>query len=303
MLNATLFLASALIWGSTWYVITFQLGVVPAEWSVAYRFALSAVAMLVFCLATGRRLAFSRIDHLAMAALGLFLFSSNYVLVYWGTHYLTSGLVAVTFSTMIVFNIFNGVVFLGQSVEPRVATSAAGGLVGLILIFWPEFEGFDLTGDTATGLAMCLVSSYMASLGNTVAASARIRALPVVQVNAWGMAYGALATAFFAWVTTGGPVLDGSFDYAWSLVYLALIGSIVAFSCYLALIKRIGIGRAGYVAIAIPIVALAISTAYEGYQWTPLAVAGLLLVIGGNAAVISRRTKPAPARRCEAAAE
>ena len=303
MLNATLFLASALIWGSTWYVITFQLGVVPAEWSVAYRFALSAVVMLAFCLVTGRRLAFSRVDHVAMAALGLFLFSSNYVLVYWGTHYLTSGLVAVTFSTIVVFNIVNGMVFLGQSVEPRVVASAAGGLVGLILIFWPEFEGFDLTGDTATGLAMCLVSSYMASLGNTVAASARIRALPVVQVNAWGMAYGALATAFFALATAGGPVLDGSFDYAWSLVYLALIGSIVAFSCYLALIKRIGIGRAGYVAIAIPIVALAISTAYEGYQWTPMAVAGLLLVISGNAAIISRRTKPAPSRRCEAAAE
>lgn len=291
-----LYLTSVLIWGSTWLAITFQFGTVPPVVSVVYRFALAGLILLAWARLKGLRLRFSRDEHLWMALQGALLFGGNYVCVYLAETHVASGLVAVAFSLLVVLNIVGSRIFFGTPLRPATMLGAALGLTGIVLVFLPEFARDTGKGSPALGISLSLVGALTASLGNIVAYRNHGRGLPVVQMNLFGMLYGAILVGAVA-VVTGQPFrFDGSVHYLLSLVYLAVFGSILAFGAFLALLGRIGADRAGYVTVAIPIVALLLSAAFEGLQWRPSLVAGILLCVGGNFAVLWKKA-PAPAGR------
>jgi drug/metabolite transporter (DMT)-like permease len=198
MQNSFLYIVTVLIWGSTWLAIKFQLGLVAPELSVAYRFLLASLLLFAFSAARGLRLRFDRRAHGFMALQGFFLFSLNYVLVYLAEIYVTSGMVAVLFSSIIIFNVVFGALFLGSPVRAPVVLGGIVGVFGLILIFWPEISGFGLAGGKALGLTLAVVSSVSASLGNIISARNQREQLPIVQTNAYGMLYGAAFMFLFA---------------------------------------------------------------------------------------------------------
>jgi len=286
--SASLYLASVLIWGSTWYAIKFQLGVVAAEVSLVYRFGLAALILLLYCLLTRRRLKYSAREHGFIALQGLFLFSSNYLIFYWATELLTSGIVALMFSTVILMNIANGAIFMRLRVSRRVVIGAVFGIFGIAAIFWSEVSGVENNAATWRGLWMCLIATYFASIGNIISARNQKNAIPVVQTNAFGMAYGALIMAVFALLGQVPFNYDSAIAYSLSLIYLAVFGSILAFGCYLTLIGRIGADKAAYAAVLFPVIALGISTLFEDYQWTPRAICGFALVLLGNYIVLTK---------------
>jgi drug/metabolite transporter (DMT)-like permease len=286
--TSVLYLVTVLIWGTSWYAMELQL-VLPGELAIAYRFVLAAAMLVGFCLATGRSLRFSRRDHLFMALQGFFLFGINYILFYWAAVYLVSGLLAVCFSTITVMNIANGALIYRQRVDPKVALAAALGLVGIGLVFWPELAKVELSRAAAIGLAMSLVATYAASLGNMVTVRHSRARIPVIEANAIGMSYGALFTLAIV-LARGIP-----FEFVWSasflgsLFYLAFFASVIGFGCYLTLVQRIGADRAAYASVLFPIVALAMSTVLEGYRWSAAAGVGVALVLVGNLLVLVRR--------------
>ena len=301
MTNIILYLTTVLIWGTTWYGIKMQLTGVPIEWSLVFRFGLATALLFAYCLITGRKLKFPWEDHKIFIMLGFFLFSVNYYFSYRGVEFLTSGLVAVVFSTLSIMNILNATIFLKNPLDPRVLGAALIGLGGIGLIFWPELESFSLTDDTIVGVGIALFGTWVASIGQTTAARERAKALPLIRLNAWGMLYGVIFLTSYT-VVSGVPfAFDTSPAYLGSLVYLAVFGTIVAFLCLLALIKRIGAARAGYNAIGWPVVALLISTFMEGYQWTPPALAGLAMVLGGNVLVLRLKARVTPQTEAAAA--
>jgi drug/metabolite transporter (DMT)-like permease len=292
--SASLYLASVLIWGSTWFAIKFQLGVVAAEVSLVYRFALAAAILLVFCLLTRRSLKYTLEQHAFIALQGLFLFSSNYLIFYWATELLTSGIVALMFSTVILMNIVNGALFIGTRVSPRVIVGAGFGIAGIAAIFWSELGLVENNAATWRGLWMCLLATWFASLGNIISARNQGRGIPVVQSNAWGMAYGASIMLVYALVGGVSFDYDPAPAYSVSLLYLSVFGSILAFGSYLTLIGRIGADRAAYAAVLFPVIALGLSTLFEDYQWTARAVFGFTLVLLGNYIVLTKRKPPEP---------
>ena len=291
--SASLYLAAVLIWGSTWYAIKFQLGVVAAEVSLVYRFALAAAVLLLFCLLTRRSLRYSPRQHGFIALLGLFLFSTNYLIFYWATELLTSGIVALMFSTVILMNIINGALFMRMRVSTRVIAGAVLGIGGIAAIFWAEVSAVENSADAWRGLWMCIVATYLASIGNIVSAYNQQQGIPVVQANAWGMAYGAAIMGLYALISQVPFNYDPAPAYTVSLLYLSIFGSILAFGSYLTLIGRIGADRAAYAAVLFPVIALGISTLFENYQWTPRALFGFALVLLGNYIVL---TKPRTGR-------
>jgi drug/metabolite transporter (DMT)-like permease len=286
--SASLYLTSVLIWGSTWFAIKFQLGVVAAEVSLVYRFGIAAAILLLFCLASGRRLAYSLRQHGFIALQGLFLFSSNYLVFYWATGLLTSGIVALMFSTVILLNIINGAILLRTPVRARVIVGAMLGIGGIAAIFWSEVSGAGDNADTWRGLWMCVLATWFASVGNIVSARNQKNGIPVIQTNAWGMAYGAAIMAVYALISGVPFNYDPSFAYSVSLLYLAVFGSILAFGSYLTLVGRIGADRAAYAAVLFPVIALGLSTLFEDYQWTLRALFGFALVLLGNYVVLTR---------------
>ena len=292
--SASLYLASVLIWGSTWFAIRFQLGVVAPEVSLVYRFAIAALILLLFCLLTRRSLRFNLRQHGFIALQGLFLFSTNYLIFYWATGLLTSGIVALMFSTVILMNIVNGAIFIGTRVSPRVVLGAGFGIAGIAAIFWSELGRVENNADTWRGLWMCLIATWFASVGNIISARNQAVRIPVIQSNAWGMTYGALIMAGYALFGGVSFDYDPAPAYSLSLLYLAVFGSILAFGSYLTLVGRIGADRAAYAAVLFPVIALGLSTLFENYHWTPRAVFGFALVLLGNYIVLTKTRKIEP---------
>jgi drug/metabolite transporter (DMT)-like permease len=290
MKNNLLYVVTVIIWGSTWIGIKFQLGTVDPMVSVVYRFALSAFLLLLFCKMRGLNLRFSVKEHTFMALLGLLLFSVNYWLVYVAEVYLTSGLVAVLFSSIVFMNIANGALFLGTPVEKKMVAGAVVGILGIGLIFMHEIESFDLTDKSLLGLALGFSSVLLASFGNITSARNSKHNIPVLQANAFGMGYGALALAILALGLGKEFSFSATLPYMTSLMYLAVFGSIIAFTSYLTLIKSIGADKASYSIMVVPVVALIISSFFEGYVWSFSAIAGLILVVGGNFLALYRRS-------------
>ena len=288
MHNGLLYIITVIIWGSTWLAIKFQLGVVSPELSVAYRFGLSAAILLVFSLIRRLPLRFDWHAHAFMALQGLFLFSMNYILVYLAEGYLTSGLVAIIFSMIVILNVIFGAVFLRNPVRINVVIGALVGFAGLLLVFWPELSSFDFSSERALGVGLTFLGAISASLGNIISARNQRQDLPVVQTNAFGMAYGAVFMLALALLRGAQLAFDPSVGYVLSLLYLAVFGSVIAFYTYLTLLGRIGPDRAAYVTVLFPIIALLLSTLFEGMTWSLIQLAGVALVLLGNVVVLVR---------------
>ena len=286
MHNSLLYLVTVLIWGSTWLAIKYQLGIVAPEMSIAYRFTLAAAILFIFSLVRRLPLRFSLRTHGFMMLQGLLLFSLNYILVYLAEGYLPSGLVAIIFSMIIILNVIFGAIFLHNPVRIHVVLGATVGLFGLTMVFWPELSSFDFSSERALGMALAFIGVIIASLGNITSARNQRHGLPVVQTNAYGMAYGALFMLVLALFRGTKLEFDPSIEYVVSLLFLAIFGSVIAFGSYLTLLGRIGPDQAAYITLLFPIIALMLSTIFENITWSISQLAGVALVMFGNAIVL-----------------
>ncbi|MGH2581726.1 MAG: DMT family transporter [Anaerolineales bacterium] len=293
MPSSLLYLIATLIWGSTWLAITFQLGVVPPEMSVVYRFGLASALLFGFARLRGLPLRFTAKQHAFIALEGFLLFSLNYVLVYFAEVFVTSGLVAVVFSTATLFTVFFSAIFLRTKLHGAVVFGSLVGIIGLGIIFLPELTDFALEGSRTLGFLFALLSAISAALGNIVAARNQRNQLPVVQTVAYGMLYGTLLTLLYALISGTTLVFDTSVSYIVSLLYLAIFGSVISFVSYLTLLGRIGPDRSSYIAVIIPVIALVLSAFFEGLRFNSLQFFGVVLVIAGNILVVYRRQKVA----------
>ncbi len=283
MPSSVLYGLVVLIWGTTWYAIKFQLGVVAPEISLVYRFSIAAICLFIYARMVGSPMRLSWRDHRFIGLQGATLFCLNYWLTYLSTQFLTSGLVAVMFTSIIFFNLVNSRLIFGIPVEPRVLGAAAAGMLGVALLFLPELRSAAGNQAVMHGCLLALAGTYLASLGNMAAMRNTGSGMPVVTVNAYGMAYGAATLAVIA-LLRGTPItFDPSWSYVVSLLYLSLAGTSLAFGLYLALLKRIGAARAAYTSVLFPVVALLVSTMFEGYRWSVPAFIGLMVLLAGNA--------------------
>lgn len=192
------------------------------------------------------------------------------------------------FSSIVFMNIANGSIFLGTEVEKRMIAGAVIGIIGIVLIFLPEIKSFDLSDKGIFGLAIVFLSVLLASFGNIISARNTKNRIPVIQVNVFGMAYGAVFLALVAIMAGKEFTFTVSIPYISSLVYLSIFGSIIAFGSYLTLIGSIGADKASYAIMIVPVVALVLSSFFEGYAWNQASVSGLLLVVGGNYLALKR---------------
>jgi len=289
--NTTLFVIASGIWGSTWLAITYQLGTVPPQVSVAYRFALAALMLAAYCLATRRSLRFPRRAHPMLALFGATLFGLNYIGVYLAERYVASGLVAVVFSTIVFMSPVGMRIVYKEPLTLRTLFAAALGVTGVALLFLPELRAARNGGAAAVGIGLAFGSTAIATIGNMVAVRNYKIGLPTFPATTWGMAYGALSAAMVAFILGVPWTFEWTAGYTLSLVYLALFGSVIAFGAYLTLLKNVGAAPSSFVGVATPVIALLLSTLFEGYRWTWVSVIGIVLAVAGN--WLALRAKPA----------
>ncbi|QEW08020.1 DMT family transporter [Nitrincola iocasae] len=289
-MNAILYITTVLIWGTTWIAIAFQLGEVPVALSVFYRFALAGATLLICLVLSGRLRRIGTRDHLFCLLQGMCVFCFNFLLFYTATQYITSGLISVVFSMAVLFNAVNSALFFRVTITPRIYLANGLGLSGMLLLFWPDLSGEQLDLEVFFGMGCALLGTYGFSLGNMISLRHQRKGLDLLSTNAYAMSYGALTLLCIVLVSGTPFVLDTRMSYLGALFYLAIFGSVIGFGAYFALIGRIGAGPAAYATLLFPLVALGISTFYEGYVWTLPALAGLVMILIGNAVMFIKTT-------------
>jgi drug/metabolite transporter (DMT)-like permease len=284
-----LYTVTVLVWGVSWHVMLYQT-VVAVELSIAYRFMLAAALMIGFCVATKRSFRFSLRDYGLMGLLGLFLFSTNYILFYYALPYLVTGLLAVVFSLITVMNLVNSAILFGQKIELRVAVAAAFGLVGLALTFWPDEH--EVKQGLMLGLGLAVLGTLSASFGNMASIGLGRRGVGVVESNTVGMTVGGIISFAFAMFNGAPLIYNPAPSYTISLLFLALFATVIGFGCFLTLARRIGAARAAYSSVLFPVVALALSAWVEDYRPPVEAILGMALILVGNVFALWRRNPP-----------
>ncbi len=284
------FLGCVLIWGSTWIAIRYQLGTVPPEWSIVYRFSLAALITAIVIVSQRIRPSASLKQHLLLLGYGLFQFCLNFIFVYHAEKTVPSGMMAIIFGLMVITNPVLARLFMAI---PMTALTLLGGLVsvvGVALMFLPQIREFSLADAQVRGLGLAFVGVLAASVGNIFSAQPDLKKLPVLTTNLWGMAYGASLTALYASVHVGAPVFDGRWEYIAGLAFLAVFGSVVAFTFYVTIIRKLGLAVAAYTSVLIPIVALIWSTLDGEFHWQVLTLLGVGLALAGLLIAVRRRT-------------
>lgn len=279
-----------LIWGSTWLVIRDQLGVVPAPWSVTYRFLIASAAMFGYALITRTPLRIPRSAWPLILLVGLGQFVANFNFVYRAEAYITSGLVAVVFALLLVPNAVLGRIFLGQGLSRPFLLGSAVAMGGVALLFAHELrlDGAD-RGATIAGIGLTLLAVLAASASNVAQASEQARKIPVAALVAWSMGVGTVGDGALAWAMAGPPVFEFRPGYVAGLLYLGLAASALAFLLYYRIIREIGAARAAYSSVLIPIIAMTLSTVFEGYRWSATAAVGGALTLAGLVVALSAR--------------
>ena len=293
------FATVVLVWGSSFLPLRLQLGEVAPEVSGVWRFAIASAIMFGWVLVAGHRVRFSATDHGRFVLLGALLFSLNFASAYYSGFYLTSGLIAVVFSLASVINPLLAAALSRKLPEPRVVVGALLGVAGVALLFGPEIVAVRASSDTMLGLGLALAATVLFCVGNMFSAAFQRRGLAVLSASSWSMFYGMLWFAGIAILRGETFTVEWNARYLLSILWLAIPSTVFAFAAYLTLLGRVGAGRASYSTVLVPVVALAMSTAFEDYTWTISAALGVLFVLIGNVVVLSvgAQAKPTAASR------
>ena len=291
MSNFILFLVTLFCWSPTWYVIKFQLGYVDPLVSVFYRFLIASIIIFIYLIFKKKNLKFSLNYHIWFLFFGICLYSLNYVFFYLSNTYLISAFPAIVFSTVVIMNILGEGFYFKKKPSLKTLLGAIIGMIGIMIIFNDEVFNFSLTNGTHVGLFLALLGTFCASTGNMVHQRNLNNNFPLLPTIAFAMLYGSLITFIITQIRGTELLFEFTFSYIASLAYLSIVGSIFAFIFYLSLLERVGAGRAGYVGVVMPVLALLISTVFEGLEWQLDLIIGLPILIVGAVLVINQKIK------------
>lgn len=281
-MNAVLYLSVVMIWGTTWIAIVMQQGAVPVTVSIFWRFLVAALAMLLIFGLSGRLKKISLRDHLFCLAQGCCVFGFNFVCFYHASAWISSGLESVIFSMAVLYNAVNSMIFFRQRPHKNLVPAAVLGITGIVALFWHDLMAADVAPSLLAGIGLSALGTFGFSLGNMISTRHQRHGLAIVTTNTWAMLYGALVMAIISLVKGDSFMPDISLPWLGSLLYLAIFGSVIGFGAYFALVGRIGASQAAYSTLLFPLVALTLSTLFEGYVWHSNAVLGVLMILAGN---------------------
>lgn len=300
MPSSILFVAACLIWGSTFWAITLQLGQVAPTVSIVYRFALASSVLFAWCLLRGEKLRLSWAAQRWTILQGCCSFGLSYIGTYFAEQYVVSALVAVLFALMVFWNPILSRIAFGTPLTWRTWAAGSVAVAGVVLLFFHAIADSlrDVVaggqGHFILGIALALGATIASAVGNTLVVKVRQQESNVLVTMAWGMLWGTLLVALFALARGDAFVMPPTPTYWGGLLYLSLFGSVIAFACYFTLIDRIGTQKAVYIGVVTPVISVLMSIRLEHYRPGWMEIAGMVVCIASVAWAL--RSPSAPAR-------
>jgi drug/metabolite transporter (DMT)-like permease len=280
-----------LIWGSTWLAIKLGLEGVPPFLGAGLRFALAAAILWALVFAAGLSPRLSPRGRRAALVAGVLGFGICYSLVYWAETRVASGLVAVLCAVApLITALLTAFVARTETLTPRKGAGIVIGIVGVAVLFWPA-------GGTASADSLGLLAAFVSSVGaagNLVAQSLWSKNDDARVLNAWSMSLGSALILLLSLAFERGAAVSWSPANVGAIVYLAVLGSVVAFLSYYRLIRALPATQVSMITLIFPVVALLLGRAFLGETLTANAAAGIALIIGGVGLALARKRGAAP---------
>jgi drug/metabolite transporter (DMT)-like permease len=289
MPSSVLFTIASLIWGSTFWAITLQLGDVPPAISVVYRFGLASATLFLCCLLRGDRLLLPWRTQRWMMLQGFLTFGLSYVCTYNAEQYLVSALVAVLFALMVFWTPICARIGFGTPIATRTWIAAGAGMLGVTLLFYHSIAAawHDIlaggSGKFLLGVALAMIATISSSAGSVVVSKVREQSSNLMLTMAWSMLWGTSLVAAWALLSGQQFVLPQQPKYWMGLLYLSLFGSVIAFNAYFTLINRIGSQKAVYIGVITPVISVLLSIKLEHYRPGPLEFLGMAVCLASVA--------------------
>lgn len=289
-MNLMLYFSVVMIWGTTWIAIFLQQDAAstPVLVAVFWRFLLASLTMLLILKLIKRLRQLDKRDHLFCLLQGCCVFGFNFVCFYHAAAWISSGLESVIFSMAVIFNALNSWIFFRQRPSVRLIPAAILGLGGIVALFWHDIQAAHPAPQLLWGVGLSALGTLGFSLGNMISTRHQRLKRDVLTTNSYAMLYGAMVMALLALLN--GDSLAPALNMQWlgAMSYLAIFGSVLGFGAYFTLVGRIGASQAAYSTLLFPLVALTLSTLYEGYQWHSNALVGLVMILAGNMVMFAR---------------
>lgn len=281
------FIGMSLAWSFSWFAMKLQVdSFLPLELSVFYRFALTSLSMFALCFVSKQRLALTKKEVPFFFFIGLSNFFLNFLIGYYAVKFIPSGVIAVTFSLSIISSEIISSFIDKRKMEKKVLISSAIGFVGLAFFIFPSLK-FSENSDmmrTLIGFALSLVMMVIYSGGNVlVGKNRKINSTPLYTSIAYGSGFGAVFLLAINLIEGNQFAFDFSAKYLFSLGYLVIFASVIAFICLFYLIQKIGSAKANYTALIYPALALVVSSFFENFQFNALNVIGFFMIISALA--------------------
>jgi drug/metabolite transporter (DMT)-like permease len=287
--NWQLFAVCVIVWSTTWHAILYQIEHVTPETGIALRFALAGAIVIALCIVRGDPLRFTPAQHGLLAMQGGFMYGLAYICVYHAERFVPTGLVAVGYSASPLVTGLGARALFGTRLTARFVWGGMLGMVGVALIFWPEFGEASADRPTVLGAIFTIAAVLLSAIGNLVASRNHVHGLPFWPTLGYGMLYGAGIAAVIAVALGGSFVPPPVLSWWLSLLYLALAGSVLTFACFLTLQRRIGPGPTSTIGVMTPLLALVVSMLFENFRPVVLTFVGAALAFAGNVLILRRR--------------
>jgi len=273
------------IWGSTWLFIKIGLADLPPFTFAGIRFVIAALILVALAAMRGAPWPRTRKAWSLIAIVGLLQFTLNYGLVFWGEQHIPSGLAAVLQAMFPAFGMVIAHFYLPQ--ERLTIAKVAGVLLGIFGVAVVFSDQLSIGGTMALlGSIALVLSAFFGSYGNVLVKTYGSEVDPMV-LAAGQMIFGLVPLLAIGIITEGNPLkLHWTTWAVISLMYLVIVGSVIAFALYYWLLRNMQVTKTMLIALVTPVAAvlLGMVVLHEEFNWRLLAggaciIAGLALIV------------------------
>ena len=284
-------LVLCVIWGSTWLFIKLGLEALPPLTFAAIRFVISCAIIFLIIRLRGIQLPRARADWILLAVTGILSFALNYGLVFWAEQHISSGLAALLQATLPAF----GLVFAHFHLpSERLSWARIGGVIlgvcGVAVVFSNQLA---VKGTMALAGCVAMILSAMFAAYSNVLVKAYGKNMNPAVLAAGQMLFGLLVL-----LVVGIPLEGNPLRFHWtpiaiiSLVYLAVVGTVIAFMLYYWLVLNMDVTKSMLISLVTPVVAVLLGMIVldEEIGWRTL-FGGAMIMMGIALIVVLKARK------------
>lgn len=286
------FFLVVIVAGTGWYVIPPQITYVGTEYAIAYRMLLAGLAISLFALC--KRIPFPKLSKKTFVILlisGVFLYSLNYLFIYQGLKYLPSGIGSLVISAVIIPNAILGRWILKTPLKPQTLVGASISLAGLAVLFPGDLFDFDLSVGATLGFVALCFSLLLSSFGTVMTSKLIKEGTNLYWATALAMLLGGILSFVFGLYQHQEILWSNEMAFISLLFYIAFFVTSIVFLFYMQIVNKFGAASASYVWIIAPVIALNISSTFEGMQWTLERILATVIILMGGVVALKKPEK------------